>query len=72
MALDVDSVATNMVVVRASGLPWSVDRFLEELEAAGVRTALITPGVIRFCTHHNVDSADVDRVLAVADALGEG
>lgn len=68
-AVDADSVVTNMVVVRESGLPWSADRFLAGLADSGVLSALITPGVIRFCTHHNVDSSDVDRVLAVADGL---
>lgn len=68
-AVDEDAVVTNMVVVRESGLPWPADRFIAELKDAGVRTALIVPGVIRFVTHRNVDAADVDRVLAVADAV---
>jgi threonine aldolase len=68
-AVDDRAVATNMVVVRESGLPWPADRFVAELETAGVRTALIVRGVIRFVTHRNVDSADVDRVLAVADSM---
>ena len=68
-SVDADAVRTNMVVVRETGLPWSADRFIAALGDAGVRTALITPGVIRFCTHHNVDHSDVDRVLAVADSL---
>jgi threonine aldolase len=68
-AVDPDMVATNMVVVRENGLPVSADTLFDELGKAGVRTALITPGVIRFCTHHNIDAADVDRVLAVTGSL---
>ncbi len=68
-AVDAAAVTTNMVVVRESGLPWSADRFISALADSGIRTALITPGVVRFVTHHNVDAADVDRVLAVADTL---
>ncbi len=68
-AIDPAVVQTNMVVVRESGLPFTADEFLGSLEAAGVRSALITPGVLRFCTHHDVDSSDVDRVLAVVDEL---
>ncbi len=68
-AIDAAGVTTNMVVVREAGLPWTADRFISGLADAGVRTALITPGVVRFCTHHNVDAADVDRVLSVADSL---
>ncbi len=68
-AVDAAAVVTNMVIVRESGLPWPADRLIAELEAAGVRTAQIVPGVIRFVTHRNVDAQDVNRVLAVADAI---
>lgn len=68
-AVDAGAVATNMVVVKESGLSFSADRYVAELAAAGVATALIVPGVLRFVTHHNVDASDVDRVLAVADSL---
>jgi threonine aldolase len=68
-AVDPAAVSTNMVVVREAGLPVSADELIDRLDRAGVRTALITPGVIRFCTHHNVDAADVDRVLEVTGSL---
>ncbi len=68
-AVDASAVTTNIVLARESGLPWPADRFVAELEKAGVRTAFITPGVIRFVTHHDVDEADVDRVLGVADTM---
>ncbi len=68
-AVDAAAVKTNMVVLRDEGLPWSAAQFMAALQDAGVLTALIVPGVLRFCTHHNVDSADVDRALAVADSL---
>ncbi len=70
-AVDPAAVVTNMVVVRESGLPGSADQFIAALDAAGIRTALIVPGVIRFCTHHDVNAADVDRVLAVATQFAE-
>lgn len=68
-AVDATSVVTNMVVVDEAGLPWPAARFEAALAEAGVFTAFIVPGVLRFCTHHNVDAADVARVLAVADSL---
>lgn len=68
-AVDAAAVVTNMVVVRESGLPWPAAKFESALDAAGIRTAFIVPGVLRFCTHHNVDASDVDRILAVADSL---
>ena len=69
-AVDADAVVTNMVVVEESGLPWPAAKFEAALADAGVRTAFIVPGVLRFCTHHNVDADDVDRVFRVADSLG--
>ena len=71
-AVDADAVVTNMVVVSESGLPWPAEAFVEALQADGIRTAFITPGVLRFCTHHNVDATDVDRVLGVADTMDGG
>jgi threonine aldolase len=68
-AVDADAVVTNMVVVNETGLPWPAAKFEAALAGAGVRTAFIVPGVLRFCTHHNVDAGDVDRVLDVADSL---
>ncbi len=68
-ALDASKVKTNMVIIQEAGLPVTADEFISALGEAGILTALITPGVVRFCTHHNVDAADVDRVLAVADSL---
>jgi threonine aldolase len=68
-AVDSAGVVTNMVLVDAAGLPWPAEEFIAALAADGVVTAYITPGVLRFCTHRNVDAADVDRVLAVADAM---
>jgi threonine aldolase len=68
-AVDANAVVTNMVVVRESGLPWTGMQLEQALGAAGVLTADIVPGVLRFVTHRNVDKSDVDRVLAVADSL---
>ncbi len=68
-AVDPGQTETNIVVVHETGLPWPASRFVEALAEAGVLTGFIVPGVVRFCTHHNVDRTDVDRVLSVADSL---
>lgn len=68
-AVDADAVVTNMVVVREAGLPVPAAALLDELEAAGVKAGLITPGVIRFCTHHNVDAEDVARAVQVIGSV---
>lgn len=68
-AVDAAAVTSNMVVVHESGLPWPAEAFVNALESDGIRAAFITPGVLRFCTHHNVDIADADRVIATADSM---
>jgi threonine aldolase len=68
-AVDPGQTETNIVVVRGTGLPWPASRLIEALADAGVLTGLIVPGVVRFCTHHNVERIDVDRILAVTDSL---
>ncbi|MDJ0924779.1 MAG: GntG family PLP-dependent aldolase [Acidimicrobiia bacterium] len=68
-AVDASAAVTNMVLVNENGLPWPAAKFMEALAADGVLTTFIEPGVIRFCTHRNVDQADVDRVLGVTDTL---
>ncbi len=66
----VGDVATNIVLVAEAGLPWPAAAFQEALRSAGVLVGFIRPGVLRFCTHRDVDDGDVARVLAVADRLG--
>lgn len=68
-AVDADSVVTNMVVVSERGLPWAAQQLVDALHSAGIRTGFIRPGHLRFCTHRNVDDADVERLLAVVDSL---
>jgi len=60
---------TNMVLVGDDGIPGGTDALAAALEAVGVLTGYISPGVLRFCTHRDVDVADVDRVADVAATL---
>jgi len=64
------TVETNMFLVDEHHLPGGPDAFRTALGGAGVKTLQLTPGVLRFVTHRDVDAADVQRVLAVLDALG--
>ncbi|MCB2222975.1 MAG: low specificity L-threonine aldolase [Actinobacteria bacterium] len=61
---------TNMVLVEGSALPGGAEAFRAALAAEGVLVGYIRPGVLRFCTHHDVDGADAGRVAAVAARLG--
>jgi len=60
---------TNMVLVGDTGLPGGTAAFAAALEAEGILAGYIRPGVLRFCTHHDVGDADVDRAAAVAASL---
>jgi threonine aldolase len=61
---------TNMVQVPGDRLPGGPEVFRQALAAAGVQVGYIRPGVLRFVTHRDVDSADVARVATVAASLG--
>ncbi|MFH2071932.1 MAG: low specificity L-threonine aldolase, partial [Actinomycetota bacterium] len=60
---------TNMVLVGGDAVPGGADALAAALQAAGVLVGYIRPGVLRFCTHRDVDDSDADRVAAVAAAL---
>jgi threonine aldolase len=60
-----DNVVTNCVVFGHS----DTDRLLGHLREAGVLAGTISPGVMRFMTHHDVDDTGLERaVTAIADA----
>lgn len=60
---------TNMVLVDGEAVPGGPDAFVDALRGAGVLAGYIRPGILRFCTHRDVDAGDVDGVAAVAAAL---
>lgn len=68
-ATDAGSVATNMVVVEEAHLPGGSGNFEAALASVGVRVATITPGRLRFVTHHDVDEKDVAKVLQILHEL---
>lgn len=58
---------TNMVLVHEAGLPGTAADLQIALAAAGILVAFIETGVLRFCTHRDVDGRDVERLLGVVD-----
>lgn len=69
-AVPLERVQTNMVLLDAGRLGVDADALVGELERAGVLVGLISPGVLRFVTHKDVDAAGVDRaVSAVRSSL---
>ncbi|GBE21346.1 hypothetical protein BMS3Bbin01_00688 [bacterium BMS3Bbin01] len=45
---------------------------MDGLAAAGVLVGEMSPGILRFATHRDVDDRDVDRVLEVLETLAAG
>lgn len=71
-AVDLTTVETNMVMVDETAVPGRPGALIDALRAEGVLAGYVGPAKIRFCTHRDVDGADVARVLRVAAAVGAG
>jgi threonine aldolase len=56
---DPDRVQTNLVVFRSSGSQALVDH----LASHGVLAGMLSPGVVRLMTHHDVDDEGIERAL---------
>ena len=65
-------VETNIVVVDGNALDVAPERLQEHLAEKGILVGFIKPGVLRFCTHRDVDSEDIERVLAAIDEIEPG
>jgi len=68
-AVDVDAIETNMVMLDTSATAHAPAEIIERLGDAGIRVGSITPTVLRFVTHHQVNKADVDAVVAALRSL---
>ena len=68
-AVSLDQVQTNMVLVHGGGLPVEISEFQSRLADSGVLVGSISPRTLRFVTHRDVNSNDVDRVLEVVGRL---
>ncbi len=63
------SPETNMVLLHEQGCSVPLKTIETALGEAGVRVGFISPTMLRFCTHRDVNSDDVRRVLGVVDML---
>jgi threonine aldolase len=68
-SVDPADVETNVICFDAGRVP---PDFLDQLAANGVRAGTIDQSTVRFCTHKDVDDADVTRVIAVLDEIARG
>lgn len=59
----VNQVETNMVVVDVSEKNMSGEQFVGRLSAEGVLAGTSGPNLVRFVTHYDVNSAQIDEAL---------
>lgn len=59
-------VDTNIVAIDVAGCRLQADRFVQELDARGVRCLQMGATVVRLITHRGVDADDVDRAVEAA------
>jgi threonine aldolase len=67
--VDLESVQTNIVMVRLDESFMSTDGFLQELRLAGVRAYYYLPDTVRFVLHRHISDDDVARVIEVVREL---
>jgi threonine aldolase len=68
-SVDPSTVLTNIVCVNASSVP---ERFVDRLEAHGIRTGTLDARTVRFVTHKDVGDADIDQTIAALHAIAGG
>jgi threonine aldolase len=68
-ASDPAAVASNMVLVNEAALPFPAEALVDHLAARRILVGYITPGILRFCTHRDVDAADVGRLGEALDEM---
>lgn len=70
--LDVATPETNIVLVDVAATGRTPGQFLAECEAAGVQGVAFGETVVRFCTHRDVDDADIDEAITAIASVLEG
>ncbi len=65
LAVDLESVQTNMVMCRVDGLGLDAPEFARRLGEKGVLVNAVDPRKVRFVTHKDVGTSDVKAALAV-------
>lgn len=68
-SVDLAQVQTNMVIVDTHAMPFGSAEFVEALGRSGVLVGDMSPGILRFALHQDVNRHDVDTVLKTVDRL---
>lgn len=65
----VNKVETNIVVIDVSGLQMNSTEFVEKMKGMGIKVGAFGPNLVRFVTHFNVSSEDINKTLQVVNHL---
>ncbi len=65
LAVDLQTVQTNMVYADVTATGRSADELAARLEASGLKVSAAPPSYIRLVTHRHISAADVDRAAAI-------
>lgn len=69
LSINPADVETNILLVDIRGIGLGNEQFLEKLKGAGILASAFGPGIIRFVTHREISTEDVDAALAVMNQL---
>lgn len=69
VAVDMETVQTNIVICDVAGLNTSADALVESLKREGVYAIAFGPTQIRFVTHKDVSRKDVETVASIMGKL---
>ncbi len=72
VAVDLETVQTNIVVVDVAGSGLSVDQAILRLESEGVLVVPFGGTTIRAVTHLDIDDGDIDRAIEVFERVFAG
>lgn len=72
LEVDLRTVQTNMARVKVSGLGLDAEAFLALLAGYGIRALAQGPDIVRFVTHREVDSTDIEYTIESVRQLAAG
>ncbi|MGY3714496.1 low-specificity L-threonine aldolase [Sutcliffiella cohnii] len=65
----VNDVDTNIIVVDVKNTGYSSEQFVHLLEKNGVRAVTFGPTTVRFTTHYDVSTNDIDRAIHIIHSI---
>lgn len=67
----VNDVDTNIIVVDVKNTGYSAEQFVHLLEKNGVRAVTFGPTTVRFTTHYDVSTNDIERAIHIIHSISK-